>query len=312
MIESLRPFARQLSVAAVYLALLALMFFFAPRFFDAEFVGTFVRAAPMIVLAVGMTFVIVSRHIDISIGSQFSVCAVIAGVLARDGAPLPLVLILTVFAGVLMSAVNAALVAVAGLPSIVVTLATMVVYRESLRWVGQGEMIRGLPDSFQWLGLSQTGGEILLVTIALLILLSAMVATRFLVVGRLPFAVGSDSESARLAGIRPPRVVFGVFILMGALTAVASMMNAVRFPQIDPNSGLGVELGVIAAVVVGGTAITGGRGSLVGSLLGVMLLITIGPVLTFLDMPPQWERAIQGAIILVAVAAESVRRRRAT
>jgi rhamnose transport system permease protein len=111
-------------------------------------------------------------------------------------------------------------------------------------------------------------------------------------------------------GIRPRRVVFGVFVLMGLLSGLAALLNAIRFADVDPNAGTGLELQVIAAVVVGGTAISGGRGTLAGTLLGVLLLATIGPGLVFLGTQAHWEKAIQGAIILLAVAADSVKRKR--
>ncbi len=120
--------------------------------------------------------------------------------------------------------------------------------------------------------------------------------------GRAFYAAGSNPEAARLAGIDPARVVFAAFALTGGLTGLAAMCNAVRFNQIPTNAGLGLELKVIAAVIVGGVAVTGGQGTLAGALLGVMLLGMIGPALTFLGISAYWERAIQGAIILAAVA----------
>ena len=114
-------------------------------------------------------------------------------------------------------------------------------------------------------------------------------AMRWLGAGRAVYAVGSDEEAARLAGIRPRRVVFAVFVLMGMLTAFASILQAVRSPDVDPNQALGWELSVIAAVVVGGTAITGGRGTLPGTLVGVLLLSTLDPSLSFLNVPDALE-----------------------
>jgi len=125
-----------------------------------------------------------------------------------------------------------------------------------------------------------------------------------LAAGRAVYAVGSDSEAARLAGIDPKRIVFVVFAVMGALVGLAALLNAVRFSVVPGNSGVGLELKAIAAVVVGGTAISGGRGHLFGTLIGVALLGTIGTALTFLGINPFWEKAIQGAIILVALVSD--------
>src|SRR6266516_1525099 len=124
--------------------------------------------------------------------------------------------------------------------------------------------------------------------------------------GRALYAVGSDAEAARLAGIEPRRVTFFVFVLMGALVGLAALLNAVRFSTVPSNAGLGLELKAVAAVVVGGTAITGGRGTLIGTLIGVVLLGTIGTALTFVGINPFWEKAIQGAIILAALASDFV------
>jgi rhamnose transport system permease protein len=124
--------------------------------------------------------------------------------------------------------------------------------------------------------------------------------------GRSLYAVGSDAEAARLAGINPQRVVFTTFVLMGALVGLAALLNAMRFSIVPSNAGIGLELKGIAAVVVGGTAITGGRGSIIGTLIGVALLGTIGTALTFVGINPFWEKAIQGAIILAAVVSDVV------
>ena len=304
---TLGRYKRELSVGAAYVAMLLLLAVAAPEFFSrGELRGSWIRSAPVLVVAVGMTLVILTRHIDISVGSQFSICGVVAGLAAREGLPMPLVVVLTVATGATMGAANGALVAFLGLPSIVVTLATMVVLRETLRWAREGEAVRNLPADFQWLGASQHAGEWMLVVAALVVLAAAAWATRWLAALRAVYAVGSDVEAARLAGVRPRRVVFSAFTLLGALTGLAAMMNALRFPQVDVNAGLGLELQVIAAAVVGGAAVSGGRGTMIGTLLGVLLLVVIGPALVFLGVSPYWERAIQGLIILLAVASDGL------
>jgi rhamnose transport system permease protein len=120
------------------------------------------------------------------------------------------------------------------------------------------------------------------------------------------YATGSSEQAAHLSGIDTRRYRFWVFTIMGALTGLAALLNSVRFNQIPSNSGLGLEMRVIAAVVVGGTAITGGTGSISGTVVGVILLGAVGPALTFLGINPYWEKAIQGAIILAAIVADKV------
>jgi rhamnose transport system permease protein len=145
----------------------------------------------------------------------------------------------------------------------------------------------------------------LVVGSAAAVTLTAAWALRNLAAGRAVYAVGSDAEAARLAGIRPRRVVFAVFVLLGALTGAAALLNAICFPYVQTNAGVGLELKVIAAVVVGGAAISGGRGTVAGTLLGVALLGSVGTALTFLGVDAHWEKALQGLIILIAVASDA-------
>ena len=128
--------------------------------------------------------------------------------------------------------------------------------------------------------------------------------------GRFIYAVGSDAEAARLSGIPPRITTFAAFVLLGGLCGIAAFMNALQTPQVDPKSGTGLEMKVIAASVVGGIAINGGRGRLWGAFLGLLLLTTISPALTYLHVEAYWEKAVQGSIILLAVIAETIRTRR--
>lgn len=300
---------REVSVAVAYGLLLAALAVHRPDYYKLLFLVTWVDAAHLLILAVGMTLVILTRQIDISIGSQFSVCAVAAASLGAAGVPMPLVVLITLAIGAVMGAVNGLLVTAAGLPSIVVTLGTMVVLRGSLQWVSQGAAARQ-PRAFQWFGLEHGQGQTLIVLAAFAVFFAFVLALRGVAAGRAVYAVGSDQEAARLAGIRPKRVVLSVFILMGAMTALAALVNNARLPLVYPNVGTDKELKVIAAVVVGGTAISGGRGTLWGSLFGVALLSTIGPALLFFKVGAHWEKAIQGLIILAAVASDGLQRRR--
>ena len=305
----MKKHSRELSVAAALLVMLAMLAVFAPAFFQPQpLLSLATREAPTLVVACGMALVIISRQIDISVGSQFSVCGVCAGLLAASGWPLAATLPAAVGAGALLGAVNGALIAGLGLPSIVVTLAMMVTLRQGLNLARQGQFVN-LPDGVQWFGFSQSNGQWLIVSFALLLLLALALAMRHLAAGRYIHAIGSDAEAARLAGIRPRLGTFLVFVLMGALTGLAAMLNVVQSPQVQPLSGLGLELKVIAAVVVGGVAISGGRGNLWGAFAGLLLLACIGPALTHLRVEAYWEKAIQGAIILLAVVADGIRSR---
>ena len=203
-----------------------------------------------------MTLVILTGQIDISVGSVFAICGVTAGWLAKAGLPLPLLVIGTCAAGTALGSINGALVAYARIPSIVATLATMVALRDGLTWTTQGAWVQELPTSFQWLGTSQTLYPFVAGAIAAGIALAFAWGLASLPAGRAIYATGSNQDAARLAGLRTPLVTFSVLATLGCLTGLAALLNSVRFNQIPSNAGLGLEMKVIAAVVVGGAAIT--------------------------------------------------------
>lgn len=305
MIAYLARYKRETSAALCYLLILISVGTIAPSFLSATNLrDVAMNNAAVLLVAIGMTMVIIAGQIDISIGSQFAVCTYLTGLLAKLDLPILLLVPAIVFAGAAMSGLCGALVAWLRLPSIVVTLALMVAWRDGLRWATEGAWLQDLPNNFQWFGLSQTIGELLLLTVSLLVFAAFVWFLRDFSGGRSLYAVGSDAEAARLAGINPQRVVFGAFVLMGGLVGLAAVLNSIRFSIVPSNAGIGLELKAIAAVVVGGAAITGGRGTLVGTLIGVALLGTIGTALTFIGVNPFWEKAIQGVIILAAVVSD--------
>ena len=293
------------------LLLYLVMALVAPQFFSGDNLRDLALSnVSTLLVASGMTFVIVAGEIDISVGSSFAVASVLLGYLAKTGFGTILLFVSAVILGSALGAINGLLVSRLRAPSIVVTLATMVALREGLRWLTGGAWVEGLPSSFQWFGFRQATGEVILIGTALALFLLLVWGARNLSAMRAVFAAGSDEEAARLAGIQVPRIICMVFVLTGALTGIGALLNAVRFSDVPANSGINLELITIAAVVVGGTPITGGRGSLWGTLAGVALLGSIGPALTFLGIGPYWTKAIQGGIILATVFFDALNSRR--
>jgi rhamnose transport system permease protein len=288
--SSLSRYKREASAGLAYALLLLIVGAITPAFFNAGNLRDLaMNNAAVLIVALAMTLVILVGQIDISVGSQFAVCTIAAGWLAQSGVPMPAVLLAVIVVGALMGALGGALVAWLRMPSIVVTLALMVAWRDGLRWITEGEWVQNLPAGFQWFGLEQWSGQLLIIAIAILVLLGSGWVLRTMVVGRSIYAVGSDAEAARLVGIEPPRIIFAVFLIMGALVGLAATLNATRFSIVPSNAGIGF---------------TGGRGTLIGTVVGVALLGTIGTALTFLGINPFWEKAIQGAIILAALVSD--------
>ncbi len=302
---------REVTLGLVTAALALLLAAAAPGYFAPDNLSDlFLGNMPVLIVALGATLVILTGNIDISAGSVFAICGVVAGLVAKAGAPVAVAALAACLTGAALGGLNGALVAYVRIPSVVVTLATMVALRDALRWTTQGEWVQDLPAGFQWFGLSQGAYPVLAFGIVILLQGGLAWAMRNLSAGRAVYATGSNEGAARLAGLDTARIKCAVFALAGALTGVAATLNSVRFNQIPSNAGMGLEMKVIAAAVVGGAAVRGGQGNLTGTLLGVVLLGAIGPALTFLGVNAYWERALQGCIILLAVAVDAVRERR--
>ncbi len=282
--------------------------FIAPGYFSRDnLTDLFLANVPVLIIALGMTLIILTGQIDISVGSIFAVCGVAAGVFAKAGLPM-------VFAGLCGCLVGAA----GGREWRASCVLADTLDRGDvgddgraarLRWITQGAWVEDLPSSFQWLGFSRSSYQPVVFVIAGGLAIAIGWGLRNLAAGRAIYATGSNEEAARLAGINTRRNIFSVFAIIGALTGLAALLNSVRFNQIPSNAGLGLEMKVIAAVVVGGAAITGGTGTILGTVLGAILLGAIGPALTFLGINAYWEKAIQGAIILAAIVADAARMR---
>jgi len=299
----MKAYARELAVAATILLVLALLAATTHGFFTVDNLSDlFLANVPVLIVSLGMTLIILTGQIDISVGSVFAVCSIVTGVAARAGLPVLVAMLIASVVGAFLGSFNGALVAWMRMPSIVVTLASMVAIRDGLRWQTQGAWVGDLPSSFQRFGLSQTIYTVLMLVVAVLLVVVFTVGLRYFRGGRNIFATGSNEAAARILGIDTNRVLFSVFAITGLLTGFSAALNAVRFNQIPSNSGIGLELKTIAAVAVGGATITGGSGTIAGTVLGVVLLGIIGPALTFLGVSAYWERAIQGLIILAAVS----------
>lgn len=304
--------ARECSLMAAIGILLMIPWFTNTGFYRVEiFQGLVMDNLAVLVAAAGMTLVILVAQIDISIAAQLAVCGAVAGSLSRAGWPITAVAPATVLCGALLGLVNGLLVARWKIPSIVATLATWVILENGLLWLTRGKWIQALGADFQWAGLSMAQGQWAFTAVALAIFLLFAFLLRNTEWGRAFYAVGCSPEAALRLRIHPDRVLVRAFVILGLLMGLASLIHYCRFPSIETGGGRGLELKVIAAVVVGGTSISGGRGTLSGTALGVVLLGVAGSVLAFTPLGPTAERAVQGAIILLAVVADRLFRKEA-
>jgi rhamnose transport system permease protein len=298
---------RELGIVVALLALIAVTAAIEPRFIESDSLRNLaLNASIFAILAAGQTLVIITRNVDLSVGSVLGLSAFLAGDLlsSNPGMPLALVFLLGIALGAGCGLLNGVLVTWGQVPALVVTLGTLYVFRGlAFLWTdGRQVNAETLPDSFLNLGTDSVLGVPILVLIALVVVLGVGQWLRDFRAGRELYAIGSNPEGARLAGVRSERRVLTAFVLAGALAGLGGVLFTARFGTVDATAGTGYELTVIAAAVVGGVAIFGGTGSVYGAALGALLLGTITSSLIVLRVEAFWQQAAIGALLLLAIA----------
>lgn len=297
--------AREFPVFIALVIVLGLTSVAVPHFFSAKVaVDLFLGVSVIALLAIAQTFVIVMRHIDLSVGSTVGFAAFLIGDSYSKGFGLEVSMLLAIGLGVTVGAVNGFLVAYLKLPSLVVTLASLYIVRGIFNEFASGETIieSEVPPVVNWLGLNRLFGVPYLFIIGLVVLLIAGFVMKRVKAARDLYAIGSNPAAAELAGIPVARRVFFAFISTGALTGLAGALLLGRFNSANPNSGLGLELLVVAACVVGGVTIAGGAGSVFGAFFGALLLQGITLSIGALGIPQFWQQAVNGSLIIGAIA----------
>jgi len=263
-------------------------------------------ASIIALLAIGETIVIVTRNVDLSIGSVLGISAYTVGVVFahHPHVPIPLVFLVALGIGAACGIVNGAIVTLARVPSLVVTLGTLYVIRGiDAAWAGGNQVnASSLPDSFNKIGYGTVLGVPYLGIIAIVAVAIATYAMRSFRTARDFYAIGSNPEAARLAGIPVGSRVFLAFVLSGGIAGLAGAVWLSYFGSVDAIAGAGYEFQVIAAVVVGGVAIFGGSGTVLGAALGALLLNTIDSALVVVKVSSNWNQALAGALLVGAIA----------
>ena len=271
-------------------------------------------------LSIGMTLVILSGGIDLSVGAILGLAGAVAAGLLKNGLGFPgtdAVLQFTtsgaILAGIAVGAaagwVNGFGITRFGLPPFVATLGMLSIARGlAMLWTG-GFPITGLGDGFGFIGTGAFLGMPLPVWIMLALTAVFVVVTKRTRFGRHLYAVGGNERAARLTGLNVSRIKIGVYTLAGALAGVAGLIVTARLDSAQPNAGLGYELDSIAAVVIGGTSLAGGRGSVAGTVLGCLIIGVLNNGLFLLNVSPFWQQVVKGAVILVAVGIDKMNTR---
>ena len=273
------------------------------------------QSVPTIIVACGLTLVIVLGEIDISMGSMMGLLATVMGLLtspSRAGLSVGVGVVSMLALGAGLGLLNGLLVTVGRMPSIIVTLAMLTIFQGVNLTLMNGQWITDLPPGLRFFGIGTFLGIPISLWTALVVVILSVLLARETPLGRRIYAAGSNPDAARLAGISANRLKIFAFTLTGFLTAVATLVSVPRLSVIESGIGSGFELLVVTCVVVGGTRISGGRGAIIGSVLAALLLGLVRPMLIFLHLgvsATYWEKAVQGAFILAAVLADQLSRR---
>lgn len=259
----------------------------------------------LVVLAAGEAMVIISRNIDVSIGSTLALTGICAGLMMGDGVPVPMVVLITVIFGALLGTLNGIGVTYGHIPSIVMTLGTMGAYRGIGFIITGGNSVESIPEGFKKMGVEKFLGVPMLVWVALVLLVFIGLFLARTRIGRHLYATGDNAQGAMLIGVRTNAMTIMAFTFSGALASIAGLVFLAQIGSMSNQAGVGIEMRAVAASVIGGVALTGGVGSILGASFGALFITAATSSLSFLGIPGFWGDTVIGAILLVALFADA-------
>ncbi len=302
-----------MGILPVLILIVIIFSFIAPNFMtEANMMNITRQASINIVLAAGMTFVILTGGIDLSVGSILGVTAVMALVGSLNPALADFAVPIALIAGLGMGVFNGLLVAYAGLPPFIVTLGTYTALRGAAYLVADGTTVINSKISFDWIGNGYLGSIPWLVIIAFAVIAVCWFILRRTTLGTHIYAVGGNLQAARLTGIKVSLVLIFVYATSGLLSGLGGVMSASRLYSANGNLGVGYELDAIAAVILGGTSFVGGIGTITGTLIGALIIATLNNGMTLMGVSYFWQLVIKGGVIIVAVLIDKYRTRKAS
>jgi ribose transport system permease protein len=310
---SLSSLPRGAGLLGALIALVIVASFVSPFFLNSINLLNVMRQVAMYgVLGIGMTFVILTKGIDLSVGSTVALAGVSGALLMEQGWPLWLMSLACLAMGVVVGAVNGFGVAIWRIPAFIMTLGTMVMVRGMSLILADGGTVNpgAAGEAFFWLGGGYLAGIPTPIYVFAIVCIVSYIVLGYTPFGRAIYAVGSNEEAARLSGINVRLTTFAVYAICGLLAALAGLIFLSRLSVGDPNSGQGLELEAITIAVIGGTSLFGGEGTVLGTVGGAMVLAIIANVLNLAGVSPFSQQVVKGAIIILAVLLEGARKLR--
>ncbi|HHW49796.1 MAG TPA: ABC transporter permease [Clostridiaceae bacterium] len=309
LIKKLMQF-REFGVFVVLVGMCIILTIITPIFIKPTNLLNIVRQTTEIsIMAIGMTFIIVNAEIDLSVGSMYGFCAMLAAVMIRDGYSPTLAFLAALISGIIFGVINGFLSTKGRVPSFIVTLGTMQILRSAAFGISNGLNVSNFPESSldSWVFVigEQIGGipiQVIIMVVLVIIAIIVMSKTSF---GFKVYATGGNKNAARLAGIDTDLIKIISFVIMGAVSALAGMISLAYLHSVPTTAGQGREMDVIAAVILGGTNLAGGKGTIVGTLIGSIIMGVVRNGMVLIGVPAFYQTGFIGLVILLAVLADT-------
>lgn len=301
--------AKELGIFVILIILSIAINFFNPIFFTySNIMDVFRNTSYTLIIAVGMTFVLIAKGLDLSVGSQLAFCGLISAICMQSGVPIPVAILAGLLCGAGFGLINAFCIVKLGIPAMIATLGSMYMARGLVLVITKGSPVYPLPEAFSNFGKGSVAGIPYIVIIALLISLVAHFVLKNTTYGRSVYAIGGNPETSKFAGIKINLITASCYVISGVLAALSGILTAARMGSGQPSVGDGTEMTVITAVIIGGTSLNGGAGTILGTVLGALLMNVLSSGMNLVGVSAYWQKFVMGLVIVVAVGFDMYQR----
>jgi ribose transport system permease protein len=309
--QIVKKYIGSLGLLIVILAFCIVLSILSPVFLTkTNLINLLMQSTILVTLALGVTFVIITGGIDLSVGAIMAVASAIGlGLIVYNDVPVIVGVIAMILIGGAFGLVNGVLVTKLNLSPLIVTLGTMGIARGIVLIYTNSANVNPVPPSFRTLATGSLFTIPYLIIVVAIIAVIAHIILKHTVLGRSIYASGGNELAARLSGIRTKTVVTSAYVISGVTAALGGLLLTARLESVGPSAGTGIELTVIAAVVIGGTSLFGGQGNIIGTVLGVILISLVSNAINLLGVPPAWDALVTGSVILIAALLDVYRRK---
>jgi ribose/xylose/arabinose/galactoside ABC-type transport system permease subunit len=300
---------RELGILIPLLLLCVLVGILNPVFFTTDNVLDILRnTSYILIIAVGMTFVLIAGGLDLSVGSYLALFGLVCGVTLKAGWPIPLAVLFGLAAGAAGGLLNATVIVRLNVPPLITTLGTLYMARGLVLVVTRGTPVYPLPDAFSLIGNGDILGVPSIIILAAVISIAGAWMLKNTVFGRQLYAIGGNEETARFSGLPVRKVKTAVYAIVSVLAALSGVAMTARLGSAQPGIGDGYEMQIITAVIIGGTSLSGGSGTIAGTVIGALFMSVLANGMNLVGVSVYWQKFVMGAIIVLAVGIDRNRR----